>query len=302
MYKNYIGTSSRRNGSGFIGSVDEQLFKFKCKREGCCGSDDPDSNMNRSFSFEDSSEPLPVPTVYSRCLSDTSTASASSSRSTRDTDSYASHYFYGGVYVNTNKHVIFDKFEAESACVYFFFNTPDKTGVIHGHVASLIGVSPNHDRVTLHVVSHDQKLFNLINLHLKNARSSYTQMVRSTHMSQQIHGYGKDHSWAVIISHPHGLAKTITCGRVRRETPEAKYVVKYYDAATCPGSSGGLVITPSLLQLQWPGAVHSCSDIASGFNVSFDSRFPDLDVKVISRIHKPLLGRKDSFPDNIFSL
>ncbi len=46
-------------------------------------------------------------------------------------------------------------------------------------------------------------------------------------------------------------------GHVCEERVEAKRVIKLYDAATCPGSSGGLVMTPTLLQLQWPGAVHS---------------------------------------------
>lgn len=296
MYTNYIGTKSRRNGSGFIGHVDERLMKIKCKREGCCGTDDPDARFYSSSSLDDS---LLTPSLVDRSLSNISTESSSSSGSSAGS---TSHYYFGGVYINTNKHVIFDKSEADHAHVHFFYNTPDKKGVIYGHVASIIGVSPNQDRVTLHVMSHDRNLFNLINLHLKNASSSYKQMVQSTHMSQQVHAYGKEHSWAVIISHPHGLAKCITCGRVKRETMEARCVVKYYDAATCPGSSGGLVTTPSLLHLQWPGAVHSCSDATTGLNVTFDSRFPDLDSKHISRIHKPLLGRRDSIPDNIFSL
>ncbi|GFS11124.1 hypothetical protein ElyMa_001339600 [Elysia marginata] len=295
-YRNYIGTTARRNGSGFIGHVDERIMKIKCRRDGCCGTDDPDARFNSSSSLEDIQSPPPV----DRSLSNISTASSSSSNSSND--SSGSHYFYGGVYINTNKHVIFDKSEADFAHVHFFYNTPDKKGVIHGHVASIIGVSPNQDRVTLHVMSHDRNLFNLVNLHLKNASSSYKQMVQSTHMSQQFHAYGKEHSWAVIISHPHGMAKHITCGRVRSETVEPNCVVKYYDAATCPGSSGGLVTTPSLLHLQWPGAVHSCSDATTGLNVTFDSRFPDLNSKLISRFNKPLLGRKDSLPDNIFSL
>ena len=300
MYRTYIGTSSRRNGSGFIASVDERLTKIKCKREDCCGSDNPDHGLDRSSSLEDEAGLMSPPPI-DRNLSNMSTASSSSSSSS--SDGSGSHYLYGGVYINTNKHVIFDKSEADFAHVHFFYNTPDKKGVIHGHVASITGVSPNQDRVTLLVMSHDRSLFNLINLHLKNAKSSYTQMLRSTHMSQQVHGYGKEHSWAVTISHPHGLAKSITCGRVTHERQEPRRVVKYYDAATCPGSSGGLVTTPSLLQLQWPGAVHSCSDASTGYNVTFDSRFPDLDTKLISRIHKPLLVRKDSLPeDNIFSL
>ncbi|GFN78387.1 hypothetical protein PoB_000489300 [Plakobranchus ocellatus] len=298
MYSNYIGTNSKRNGSGFIASVDEHLTKMRCKRPDCSGSDDPDIVMGQNTVFEDSGVFMSPPPL-DRNLSNMSTASSSSSNSSEGSNK---HSYYGGVFINTNRHVIFDKSEAESAHVHFFYNTPDKKGVVYGHVASIAAVSTNEDRVTLHVMSHDRDLFSLIKMHLKNAHSSYRQMVKSTHTSQQIHGSGQRHSWVVIISHPHGLAKSITCGRVRCETVEAKCVVKYYDAATCPGSSGGLVTTPSLLHVQWPGAVHSCSDATSGFNVTFDSRVPDLEEKLISRMHKPLLGRKASSSDNIFLL
>lgn len=229
-----------------------------------------------------------------------STASSSSSASG---GLRSRHFFYSGVFIHTNKHVIFDKSEADNAYVKFFYDTPNGKGVFHGHVAAISGVNDSQDHVTLHVMSHEKILFTNIGLCLQNAKSSYDQMLQSTHRAHQALGNQHKHSWVAVLSHPHGMPKTVTFGRVRKEAAERTRIIKYYDAATCPGSSGGLVITPSLLRFQWPGAVHSCRDNVSGLNVTFDSRIQDLDYIDMGRIHKAaLLNRKKSNSGDIFKI
>ena len=68
-------------------------------------------------------------------------------------------------------------------------------------------------------------------------------------------------------------------------------VKKYYDAAARPGSCGGLVVTPSLLELQWPGAVHRGCDPFTGWNVTWDSRYPDLEPQAMAKIHERIVLR-----------
>ncbi|XP_005092603.1 dentin sialophosphoprotein [Aplysia californica] len=297
VYRSYIGTDRKRHGSGFIASVDESIQRFRCRKEDClecCLNMSSDSNTPYSPPITD------IAPSFDRSVSTISTASSSSASSSGG--SSQKHYFYGGLNIRTNRHVIFDKSEADNAYVKFFFNTPDGKGVVHGHVGSIIGVNTCQDHIILHVMSHKKSLFHYAETCLKNARSSYNQMVCSTIKTQETLAPKLLQSWVAVISHPHGLAKHISIGHVCQEKVEARRVIKYYNAATCPGSSGGLVITPTLLKLQWPGAVHSLYDKHTRFNVTLDSRFPDLDNTDMGRLHKTIVCRKDSFPDNYFNL
>ncbi|KAI8742058.1 dentin sialophosphoprotein [Biomphalaria glabrata] len=276
MHSHYIGTQNKRNGSGFIASVDNEMLKFKCKKNAC-----PLEYYSQRLKMK--------PSLISRSFS---------SPNGSEQDGSDRHHFYSGVYIHTNKHVIFDKSEAECAVVKFFFNSPDQTKVVYGHVTAIVGVNNSQDHVTLHVMSHDRNLFYIISCLLKDAKSSYHQMVKSTHKSQTSHGLKHSQSWVAVIAHAHGLSKAITFGHIKKEEEDGLRIVKYYDAATCPGSSGGLVMTPSLLKLQWPGAVHSACDVDTGFNVTLDSRVRDLDNQVIGQIHENLTRKlsESSFP------
>ncbi|CAL1535613.1 unnamed protein product [Lymnaea stagnalis] len=291
-YSKYIGTNRRRNGSGFIANVDDHFMKFRCRRDDCPLTTVGEEALNVN---ENSTSP---PTR--QCLRNSSNMSTSSTSSSAEEGSYK-HFFYSGVYIHTNKHIIFDKSEADNATVKFFFDTPDEKKVVYGHVAAIVGVNDSQDHVTLHVMSHDKDLFNTLGILIKNVKSSYNQMVKSTHKTQQVHGKKHQHSWVAIISHAHGMSRSITLGRIKKEVLDGTRVIKYYDAATCPESSGGLVMTPSLLRLQWPGAVHSAFDPDTGLNVTMDSRFPDLNVQDMGRINESLVKRKDS-ADNLLNL
>lgn len=277
-YSKYIGTNRVRNGTGFIGAVDEQIMKFRCKIKDCkhalpskivSSSVDQNSSLcsNSSFDFG-SSSPNTSSTVS--CASPVSPGNKKKNAE--------KHFFYSGVTVHTSRHVIFDKSEADNAQVKFFFNSLDGRGVVQGHVAAIVGVNILQDHVTLHVMSHDKNLFNTVGIVLQNMKSSYKQMLKSTTKAQQAHSlkHKEDKSWVALISHPHGLSKYVTLGRVRKEVVDGIRVKKFYDAPACEGSSGGLVMTPSLLKLQFPGAVHSTFDVNTGLNFTLDSRFYNL--------------------------
>lgn len=280
MYSSYIGTSMKRNGSGFIASVDDTIMALRCKREDCV----------EGFHVEDQNEDSTSVLSLSRSISSNSSASLSSNCSV----GASKHNIYGGVCIRTNKHVIFDKSEADNAYVKFFFDTPDEKFVIKGHVTSIVGVNNSQDHITLHVMSHEKKLFDTVGICLRNVKSSYNQMVLSTHKFQARERSSNNKSWVAVISHPHGKSKSITFGHVVKEEYEVTRVIKYYDAATCPGSSGGLVMTPNLLKLQWPGAVHSAYDHDTGLNVTMDSRFRDLENLNMGQFDEKALSRKDS--------
>ncbi|BFZ02625.1 hypothetical protein BsWGS_05663 [Bradybaena similaris] len=323
MYSSYIGTTKKRYGSGFIASVDDDIRRYRCRKENCphatffeeFNSSFDDSanmgppNLNRSESSTSSTSMGPpglsrsesnTSTSYNRSVSNMSTASSSSNSSTGSPR--LKHVFYSGVTIHTNKHVIFDKSEAESAYVKFFYNTPGGKEVIHGHVSAITGINNSQDHVVLHVMSHDRAVFTTLGLCLHKAASSYKQMVQSTSNIQRPVNHKNKHDWVAIISHPHGMEKAISFGRIITEKAENLRIIKYYDAATCPGSSGGLVITPSLLKLQWPGAVHSCTDLSTGYNVTFDSRSRDLDPNDTDRIYKNMFYKNQFFPDDVFQL
>ncbi|CAG5122016.1 unnamed protein product [Candidula unifasciata] len=303
MYSSYIGTTRKRYGTGFIASVDDDIRKYKCRREGC-----PHATFCEDFntSLDDSASMAPPPsfsrsesnasTSFNRSVSNISTASSSSTGSPG-----LKHFFYSGVTIHTNKHVIFDQSEAENAYVKFFYNTPQGKEVIQGHVAAISGINKSQDHVVLHVMSHERALFTTVSLCLHNAEACYKQMLESISSIQRPLDHKNKHDWVAIISHPHGMSKAISFGRIIKEIAEYARIIKYYDAATCPGSSGGLVITPSLLRLQWPGAVHSCTDLNTGYNVTFDSRSRDLDPNDTDRIHKTMISKKQVDQD-IFRL
>ena len=282
----FSGTNRIRRGSGFITSVDGFVQKFRCKKDNCAENSE---NLNISTDSGFSFSPLESPNSP-MCLR--SQVSSELATSPQNTGGRKKHNFYGGLNIHTNRHIIFDKSEADNAFVKFFFDTPESTDVVHGHVASIRGVNSRQDSVILHVMSHDKSLFQKVEMCLENAKSSYNQMLQSTLNMQKIFAPKQSQSWVGVISHPHGLAKHIGLGRVLKEEKDELRVKKYYDAPTCPGSSGGLVITPTLLRLQWPGAVHSLYDNKTGLNVTWDSRVPDLDSTDMSRIHKTVLQSK----------
>ncbi|CAL1535612.1 unnamed protein product [Lymnaea stagnalis] len=284
-YSEFINTNKTRYGSGFVGAVDEQIMKLRCKRDNCFFASEhldsstmssPNTSFDRSSSFDMNAN-----------------LSSPNTNSPDKPNTIQKHFFYGGVTVHTSRHVIFDKSEADNAFVKFFFVGPDGQGVVNGHVAAIVGVNSSQDHMTLHVMSHDKNVFNVLPVVLANAKSSYKEMLRSTIRAQHAHGLVNKESWVALISHPHGMPKRITLGRVRKEIEDSDgiKVKKYYDAPACNGSSGGLVMTPSLLKLQWPGAVHSSCDINTGFNVTLDSRSRDLDFVDIGRINKNLIKK-----------
>ncbi|KAK0051035.1 dentin sialophosphoprotein [Biomphalaria pfeifferi] len=277
-YKEYIGTNKIRFGSGFVGAVDERIVKFRCKKTDCSLNTPSSAGSRRSSVISSSFSP--------------NTSFESQSDNSINTpltpSSEPKHYYYSGVTVHTSRHVIFDKTEADNAFVKFFFDKPNGKGVIKGHVAAIVGVNILQDHVTLHVMSHDKTLFHTLPVLLENAKSSYNEMTASTMKAQYTHSIKNKESWVAVISHPHGLSQAITFGRVKTEVQDSESlkVRKNYDAPLCEGCSGALVITPTLLKLQWPGAVHSSFDPEIGLNYTLDSRSKDLNFIDIGHMNK----------------
>ncbi|KAH9490235.1 hypothetical protein Btru_035002 [Bulinus truncatus] len=264
-YKEFIGTNKTRYGSGFVGSVDEHMVKFRCKKPNCFYSA-PFSCRRRSSIINSSFSP--------NTSLDSQSDSSLNTPLTPSSSSNSKHFYYSGLTVHTSRLVIFDKLEAENAYVKFFYENPDEKGVVQGHVAAIVGVNILQDHVTLHVMSHDKTLLHSLSVLLENAKSSYSEMQASTMKAQYSHDMKNKESWVAVISHPHGLSKAITFGRIKWEVKDSNRfnITKYYNAPVCDGGSGALVITPMLLKLQWPGAVHSSFDPDVGLNFTLDSR------------------------------
>lgn len=283
-YHSYIGTNTVRNGSGFIVSTEKEMMKIKCTLKDCYHNLDNASSPTSSTKAS----------TLSRTSSSTSSKNSPCSSVSRSVKANKkSHFVYGGVYIRTNRHVIYDKSEADNALVNFFYQSADESGMVRGHVSAIHGVNNEQDHIVLHVMSHDRQLLNKIELDMINAKSSFMQMLKSTQSMQQFHG-NNQLCWVAVISHPHGCPCCISFGRLIKEEVELKRVIKYYDADTCPGSSGGLVVTPTLLHLQWPGAVHSSYCNKMKANVSLHSRCQELDMAKIGELNKNILNSSNT--------
>ena len=162
------------------------------------------------------------------------------------------------IIIYTNKHVVFDDFEAEKTELTFSFDGKNFTAF----GTKLRECRDNKDLVCLEVRTSDSELHKFIGDFTDEAANIWDDI--SVNVKEAFKKY------AVVISHPHGLQKVVSIGKLISLEEEEEYLeltpgessatdtdsrhpqqhlhkplrkVTRYDAATCPGSSGAPVLT-----------------------------------------------------------
>lgn len=185
------------------------------------------------------------------------------------------HTIYeGDLKIFTNKHVLYDDDELARTVVDFFYDSPDRAGVVREYAIKLFYTKPSSDKTFFKVTIHDQELFRRLEKYDLDRAACFHSLSPSVVKSMC--------SFAIVVSHPHGLPKKISIGRVlevthenvteetmenarlagqlerqwfesRREEDYGKYMACLgqknmpvykimYDTPTCQGSSGAPVI------------------------------------------------------------
>jgi len=161
---------------------------------------------------------------------------------------------FGGILIYTNKHVVFDDYEASHTEVAFSFD--DNRVAAYG--IKLRENRQNKDLVSLEVFTHNPDLYHTVGKYTEDVANAWNDIPASIKNTFK--------KYAVVISHPHGLDKVISVGNlimlekeedveIRSEEEEEDSVsntnlrrkptrkVTSYSAATCQGSSGAPVLT-----------------------------------------------------------
>ncbi|XP_012937885.1 uncharacterized protein LOC101856656 [Aplysia californica] len=151
----------------------------------------------------------------------------------------------------TARHVVYDDKEARACKIDFFDDGPDGSGVQTLKGSEVHEANTERDHCVLVRFTHDddlgQKLRDLceqrretdedLRKKLRDKWGLWDEMALSYSFLDEFT------SWlpVFVISHPHGRMKYITIGYFNREGGNSESVT--YTTATCPGSSGGLVLS-----------------------------------------------------------
>lgn len=123
------------------------------------------------------------------------------------------HKIYeGDLKIFTNKHVLYDDDELEKTVVDFFYDSADRAGVIREYATKLFYTKPSSDKTFLKVTIHDQELFQKLEQYNLDRCIKFHELSPDVIMSMC--------SFAIVISHPHGLPKKISIGRILEITEE----------------------------------------------------------------------------------
>ena len=160
--------------------------------------------------------------------------------------------------VRTAQHVVYDTEEAKKTRLDLFYD--DETSHQEGKVVSVpalrvVESSAKYDKCSMECVTHDEEIGEMVESLVrrwvsldKAIRSRSTPFYFNTsslsdrprEMSTRERQF-----YSLIISHPHGQAKKITLGKQREGKDfvldDEVNVVREYQTATCPGSSGAPV-------------------------------------------------------------
>ena len=157
---------------------------------------------------------------------------------------------YWRFYVETAEHVVYNTEEAKKTRLDLFYD--DETSHQDGKVVSVPELrvdwsGAKYDLCWMECVTHDEKIGEMVES-LYRRWDSLTKDIKSRitpfyFNTSSLSDRPREMStrepqfYTLIISHPHGQAKKITLGKLREE----KAVVREYQTATCPGSSGAPV-------------------------------------------------------------
>ncbi|XP_035829168.1 uncharacterized protein LOC101845140 [Aplysia californica] len=173
---------------------------------------------------------------------------------------------YWKIEVATARHVVYDDSEARGCKVVFFDDHPDGSGsVTLTGGGGLECADTENDKCLLMYYTHDrvlaQRLEYLCNRRREVLRRWFdlTRMVKKRDYNDLPQSVFTVPS--IVISHPHGRMKYITLGHSDPEslTGALRGEPFTYNAATCPGSSGGFVLPLADLCYSFWAKPHSSS-------------------------------------------
>ena len=160
---------------------------------------------------------------------------------------------YWVFHVRTAQHVVYNTEEAEKTKVDLFYDDEtseqgEKMGT--AHACRVVRCNDDLDVCYMVCMTHDERIGERIESlyrrwdSLPNPNKPSPPNTRKLCFStplRKLLSWGR-RDYALIISHPHGQHKKLTVGRVRNGfNQDADNYVEYH-TATCPGSSGALVI------------------------------------------------------------
>lgn len=182
----------------------------------------------------------------------------------------------------TAMHVLYDTKEVQSTRIDFFYDNENsakegKMKTVWGEKFIWGNISP--DICIFTCVTHDEDLYTLLCYVIGqySTSSGVKQIPRDTIV--------------VIVSHPHGMPKKVTIGKrlkyksqwERVDAETTNYQLTYvYNADTCPGSSGALVLAihymqPGNYEIQSLGTIHAGGNSEGNYSVDFMVKFLDMD-------------------------
>ncbi|GFS03066.1 hypothetical protein ElyMa_002879200 [Elysia marginata] len=158
------------------------------------------------------------------------------------------------ILIKTAQHVVYDTKEAQNTQVDFFYD--DKFCDEDGRMKSIYGegvieTDPTSDSCVMLCNTTDEVLAERVrsalyywvhepsDLHLKPI-SDRELKTKGLFDIETVPPCDRDRDIALIISHPHGQPKQISIGEMRYQFEDGPLVK--YNTATCPGSSGALVL------------------------------------------------------------
>ena len=152
-------------------------------------------------------------------------------------------------FILTNNHVILSEFEAQSACLDFFFDEPGQGTVPPKRLVrvKVTGMYPLYSpRVGPGKAADSEHLdFCLLTFNIAAAPGEDKKRWRDIDGLALIHNEDyptpKKNDILVCFGHPHGKSKRLSTGVILESTEdEHAFEVQYY-LPTCPGSSGGYI-------------------------------------------------------------
>ena len=140
------------------------------------------------------------------------------------------------IVVRSARHVIYDDSESSQCQVVFFDDKNDVRDVVKKtHWAYGLG-DADGDYCNMFLLTGDEELVMTLEKQEAGRRERRRELEKLLGECEEM-----EESPVVVLSHPHGRKLYVTCGQHRGEVDDKAFAVMY-DARTCSGCSGGLVL------------------------------------------------------------